>query len=179
MIRGPLNLFKKGTTQMTQNQPNQKIQVDDKFYTVQLYNPEYGLTLWATLLRLVGPSIVSMISSMKGSVGGKLDLSKLTVSDMDFEKIGDSVMTLLNNVPPEDLVPLMKKILQGTYMTEKDYHNDPVVEKMNDPVFQGKYKHLFKLTAKVLGVQYPDFLSVIGKGLKGLPPGAGAPKATT
>lgn len=155
-----------------QNQPTTKIQVDDKVYTVQFYDPEYGLTLWAELLQAAGPSIVSFVSSFKGK-----KLEELSLKDVDLDKIGEGLIGLLRSVPPAELVPLMKKILCQTYMTELSHHNDRVVDQMNTDVFRGKYLHLLKMTAKTLGAQYPDFLSGIVRGVKGIKTAQGEKKA--
>lgn len=148
-------------------QPQKEIVVDQVKYIVQLYGPTFGFTLYAKLLRLLGQPVVKLIMAMKDK-----DLATLDPKDLDFDQIGNALESLFSNLKDDELVPLIQEILSQTY-------NAGTYNKVNDTFetqFLGKYSHVFKLTAKTLGVQYPDFLSGIvkrmsaGKGVQATSP---------
>lgn len=146
---------------MTQNlQPRNEITVDDQNYVVQLYSPTYGLELYAKLLRLLGQPVVKLIGSLKGidfsKPAGLLDFD---LADLDTDAAGEALQALFANLKDDEFVPLIKSILSQTYNSPS---LDPVSARF-ETQFAGKYLHLFKLTAKTLGVQYQDFLSGLVK----------------
>lgn len=138
-------------------QPQQKVTVDEQEYVVQLYSPTFGLTLYAKLLRLLGQPLVKLIGMVKG--GEKLDILNLDTKDINFDAAGESLQMLFAQLGDDELAPLLKDVLSQTYFS-------PSLEQVGaqfETAFAGRYMHLFKLTAKTLGVQYADFLSGIVK----------------
>lgn len=139
-------------------QPQKEVTVDGQKYIVQLYSPDFGLTLYAKLLRLLGQPIVKLIGMVKGA---NLDnLADFDLNELDTDAAGEALQSLFSNLKDEEFVPLIKEILSETY-------THPGLELVNgdefNRLFSGKYLHLFKLTAQTLGVQYADFLSGIVK----------------
>lgn len=148
-------------------QPSQDITIDGEKYVVQLYDPDTGLTLYARLLAILGQPLVKMLGMFKntGSKDGKSpDIKEmlkagLNFDDIDIDAAGDAIGTLFMKMKPEEFVPLIKEILCCTFQKSS-------LTPVNDvfsAVFVGRYNHVFKLTAKTLGVQFPDFLSAIAK----------------
>lgn len=128
--------------------------IDGEKYIVQLYGPTFGLTLYAKLIRLLGEPLVKLMSSFKGQ-----DLKSVRADELDFDAIGEAFKSLFLQLRDDEFVPLIQEILSATFVLPS---RDPVNAQF-ESLFMGRYTHVFKLVAKTLGVQYPDFLSVIGK----------------
>lgn len=161
---------------MNQNriQPQKEIEVDGVKYIVQLYEPEFGLTLYAKLVRRLGEPLIKLFTTMKG---GK-DFKEMTADDVDLSGIGNVLESLFENVKEEEFVPLIKEILSSTFQTGEHFHGTPVNDNFST-LFMGKYNHVFKLVAKTLGAQYPDFLSGIAKRSKGVSVASGTAQKKT
>lgn len=139
-------------------QPQKDIVVDGQKYVVQLYPPTVGLVLYAKLLRLLGEPIVKFIGSF-GKDAFKKEAIKLDLDGVDFEVVGQALSSLLSKIGDDDVVPLIQEILHGTFV----YETKTAVNEQFETLFMGRYNHVFKLVAKTIGAQYPDFLSVLGK----------------
>lgn len=153
--RGPT--FRRHQMEAQQLQPSSLIVVDKTQYKVQFYDPELGLTLYAKLIKTLGPPLIKMFSTFKGkSLDGIMNLD---TKDLDFDVLGDAVQSIFMQLSPEEVTPLVKEILGSTFDGKTNVN---VVEDFSVR-FMGKYSHLFKLVGKTLGAQYPDFLGGILK----------------
>lgn len=157
-----------------QLQPQKEIHVDGVKYIVQLYEPEFGLTLYAKLIRRLGEPLIKVFGMLKE---GK-DFKSATAEDIDMTKASDVLESLFSHISEDDFVPLIKEILSSTFQTGPGLHGVAVVDNFST-LFMGKYNHVFKLVAKTLGVQYPDFLSVIAKRSKGVSIASGSGQTKT
>lgn len=138
-------------------QPQTKVNVEGEQYIVQLYSPSVGLTLYAKLVRLLGEPLLKLVS--------KIDFSKIKdvktlddISAIDLDGVGDAIGVLFSKLKDDEFVPLLQEILSSTFTKEMR----PVNEDF-EVTFAGHYNHVFKLVAKTLGAQYPNFLSGIVK----------------
>lgn len=142
---------------MKKLQPQTEVKVDDEKYIVQLYPPNFGLTLYAKLLRLLGEPIVKVMVMVKGNLNGaKIEdfVKTFDLDQFDLSGAADVLQSLFSGLKDEEFVPLIQEILSSTFIAgELTPVND-----IFDSRFAGQYSHLFQLVAKTLGVQYSDFL---------------------
>lgn len=161
-------------------QPQHTINVDGTEYIVQLYGVTFGLTLYAKLIRLLGEPVVKLIGMAKNQVNGPTDIMNLDLSTLNTDAAGEAIASLFTQLKDEDLASILKEVLSNTFFS-------PSLEAVGsqwETAFTGKYLHLFKLTARTLGVQYGDFLSGIKKpktaapaALASVPTGKGTKKS--
>lgn len=140
-------------------QPTKEINVDGVKYIVQLYAPSFGLMLHAKLLRLLGEPFVKLFGMLKG--GKNFDVKALLAGDLsglNIDAAGEALGLLFEKVKEDEIFPLIQEILSGTLLSTKQ----PVNE-VFETHLMGRYGHIYKLVAKSLGAQYPDFLSGLAK----------------
>lgn len=132
-------------------------QLDGETYTVSPYMTSTGMKLLTELVLILGKPLVQLIIRVKEAAAGG-SLKDLLEQDVDPATV-DAVMTALyERLSPEAVDSLIKRILDQTFVGS----TSTKVTEGFDTRFQGKYLHVFKLVFKTLGVQYGDFLGVLG-----------------
>jgi hypothetical protein len=145
---------------LKKRQPQTKFTLDGQEYVAQLYSPTFGLTLHYRLIALLGEPLIKAMGVVKGAgIKGVADLANLDPEKLDLSALSDAVALVFGKLPPDQFTELVKEILSNTFLS-------PSLTAVTDEFeshFAGQYGHLFKLVVKTLGVQFPDFLSVIAK----------------
>lgn len=137
----------------------QKI-IDGKTCIVVQYPGMEGLRIWTSLVKILGPSMLSLGKGLGDNIKGIGDLSDLSAiidSDLDIEKIfsslSESLVMASNNLDEDIVEQLVLRMLSSTKVDNVEINSTSF-----NIMFSGNYGMLFKLLAFTLKVNYSSFL---------------------
>ncbi len=133
--------------------------VDGESYVVQMYTTSVGMFLLTDIMNLLGADVVRVALAFKDGLKNGASVADFDLDIIDADMMTKAIDHLSSKAAPELLDSIFKRILSGTIIQKQ---GSTTCADAYDTHFQGRYSHLFKVLWKSLGVQYGDFLSVLG-----------------
>lgn len=127
------------------------VTVDGEEFTIHQLPPTKAFPIISQLMRVVGPALGDL-DMLKGGDKNLLD------KEVDIGQIMGAISSVLESVGDDNIVPLIKKILDPAYVRKVDKHEDFV---KFDVYFTDKgLFHCLKLCFEVCKVNFADFLHI-------------------
>lgn len=133
-------------------------------YSSNQYRGNRALILFAKLLKILGPSILGMLTASTKTPKGRKpeDLDKMQI----VATLLSSVTEIFTQIDPEEFPKLANEILEGTLI-----FIDGINEQANvDKHFGGRIGDLFLVMRKLIFFQFANFLELIGVSTQDMTP---------
>lgn len=135
--------------------------VDKQVYEFQQFGTVHSLRILTRLTKMIGEPLTIAFSAM--GIGNKENQGKgLLDRDMNGKLLGEAVKALMNRLDEDEVLDLIQEL------SAKDNVLCDGAKIIFNSHYEGKLKHLFKVVAAGLEVQYGDFLGEMfeSQGLK-------------
>lgn len=134
--------------------------IDGKNCIVVQYPGMEGLRIWTNLVKILGPSIVSLGKSVGDNIKDIKTfngVAEILDNEVDMEKLfstlSESLVMATGNIDEHIVEQLVLRMLSSTKVDNKEIDLNSF-----NLLFSGDYGFLFKLLAFVLKVNYSSFL---------------------
>ncbi len=122
------------------------IELGDLKFTTQQFAAMHGLGVMVNLVRLLGPTIATLLGADQKS---------------DLSTLAPQLSAALGVLKPEDMKNLVSAMLEETTVVLNGSFVQLNSTERIDRVFSGKLQHLFKVFAHSIEVNYGDFFAEV------------------
>jgi hypothetical protein len=121
--------------------------IDDNKYTFSQLDPRRAAKVYAFLLGRFGATVGDAI----GALGKLKGFKSIQDADLDMSKLGSALAKLFQSMDDDKTLEHVDTLLSSVLFEGSNMNLDHIN-------FQGRMKHLTKVTQKALEVNYADFL---------------------
>ncbi len=105
--------------------------------------------------KIIGPSL----KELGAALGSKTQDKSIMDSDLSYEKIGEAIANLFNNLSEDESEDLLLKCMSSVRV-----NNEEITPETFDVIFAGNLSTVYKIVGFVLEVNYGSFLGKSGIG---------------